>query len=322
MSFRKKIKHTYKQVKDEFSSFLKVKDEVGTRPNTPTGTAPDPNSLATVEQVSDAAGTSQAEIATDRSDKPQPKDIRNVDKSFDGSVELTSPTQEVRAGVRAFNSDMATLTVPGPSELPAVEVSLATPVSGHVDPVDTNVPEGQKPEDTFPVVPDAPSAKWKGLKQFTRVLEPVSNLFGPIKETVDLFTECVDKYEMTGAARTEWEELRVRLEGLFEDLNGHFGEGCSLTMTSSMESLCRSIQAELDYIKKQQDRNIGERYLSAADESDKVLSCYRRIEGQLQRLSLNANLSMWRVVQEQAAHSRSDRMSSRVERMPSSLPAW
>ncbi|KAL5634823.1 hypothetical protein ACGC1H_002752 [Rhizoctonia solani] len=172
------------------------------------------------------------------------------------------------------------------------------------------------------MVPDAPSAKWKGLMEFARVLEPVSNLFGPIKETVDLFTECVDKCEMTGVAKIEYEELRVQLEGLFDDLNGYFGKGCSLTMTSSMEALCRSMQTELDYIKKQQDRNIGERYLAAADESDKVLACYRRIEGHLQRLSLNANLSMWRVAQEQAANSQTDRMSSFVDRLPSALSAW
>ncbi|EUC62977.1 NACHT domain protein, partial [Rhizoctonia solani AG-3 Rhs1AP] len=289
MPFRKKIKETIKQAKDEVSSFLKVKDE----------------------QASDAAGTSlHVKIAMDRSDEPHPHDISNVDKSFGGLVQLTSQNHEVRAGVNinggAFDSETATLTVPGPSELPAVEVSLATPVSGHVDPDDTNVPENQTLEIISPVVPEAPSAKWKGLKQFTRVLEPVSNLFGPVKETVDLFTECVDKYEMTGAAKTEYEDLRVRLEGLFDDLNGYIGEGCSLTMTSSMENLCRSIQAELDYIKKQQHRSIGERYLSAEDESDKALACYQRIEGHLQRLS----------------DPRSDRMSSFVDRLPSSLPAW
>ncbi|CAE6381741.1 unnamed protein product [Rhizoctonia solani] len=327
MSFRNKVKEKYKRVKDEVSSFRKVKAEGGTRPNTPTSTAPHSDSLAAVEQASDAAGTSpDVEIATDRSDEPQPKDISNVDKPFDGLVELNSPTQEVQADVniggRAFDSDMATLTVPRPSELPAVEVRLGTPVSGHIDPDDTQVTESQKPQNISPVVPDALSAKWKGLKQFTRVLGPVSNLFGPIKETVDLFTECVDKCEMIGAAKTEYEELRVRLEGLFEDLNRHFGEGCSLTMTSSMENLCRSVQAELDYIKKQQHRNIGERYLSAVDESDKALACYQRIEGHLQRLSLNANLSMWRVTQEQAVNSRSERMSFFIDRLPASLPAW
>ncbi|EUC57193.1 vegetative incompatibility protein HET-E-1, putative, partial [Rhizoctonia solani AG-3 Rhs1AP] len=297
MSFRNKVKEKYKRVKNEFSSFLKVKAkayELKLR-------VVQDRTLRPVQRCIQTPWLQLSKL---------PKDISNVDKPFDGLVELNSPTQEVQADVniggRAFDSDMATLTVPGPSELPVVEVSLATPVSGHVDPVDTNVPEIQKPGDISPVVPEAPSAKWKGLKEFARVLEPVSNLFGPIKETVDLSTECVDKYEMTGAAKTEYEALRVRLEELFDDLNGHFGEGCSLTMTSSMESLCKSIEAELDYIKKQQGRKIGERYLSASDESDKVLACYRRIEGHLQRLS----------------DSRSNRMLSFIDRLPASLSAW
>ncbi|CAE6539408.1 unnamed protein product [Rhizoctonia solani] len=188
MSFRNKVKEKYKRVKNEFSSFLKVKAkayELKLR-------VVQDRTLRPVQRCIQTPWLQLSKL---------PKDISNVDKPFDGLVELNSPTQEVQADVniggRAFDSDMATLTVPGPSELPVVEVSLATPVSGHVDPVDTNVPEIQKPGDISPVVPEAPSAKWKGLKEFARVLEPVSNLFGPIKETVDLSTECVDKYEVS-----------------------------------------------------------------------------------------------------------------------------
>ncbi|KDN48800.1 hypothetical protein RSAG8_02787, partial [Rhizoctonia solani AG-8 WAC10335] len=181
---------------------------------------------------------------------------------------------------------------------------------------------GEPPSQTPEVVADAPWTNWKELKEFARVLAPVTNLFGPIREMAELFVECVDKCEMAGEAKTEYEALRVRIEELFEDLNRHFGEGPSLVMTSSMESLCKSIQAELNYIKKQQDRNMGERDLSAADDSDKALACYRRIEGHIQRLSLNTNLSMWGVGQEQAGESRADRMTSRIEHLPASFPAW
>ncbi|EUC54661.1 WD40 domain protein, putative, partial [Rhizoctonia solani AG-3 Rhs1AP] len=191
--------------------------------------------------------SSRYEIATNRSDEPQPKNISHVDNGFTQSAGSTSATAAYRAegvvdiGSRAFTSDIATLTVPGPFELPVIQVSLATTVPDHVDPDDTSITESQKLEHTPLKVPDAPSTKWKGLKQFARVLEPVSNLFGPIKETVDLFTECVDKCEMTGVAKVEYEELRVRLEGIFDDLNGFFVKENSLTMTSSMENLCSPI---------------------------------------------------------------------------------
>lgn len=121
-------------------------------------------------------------------------------------------------------------------------------------------------------------------------------MFGPIKDVAKLFLECVDKCEMTGEAQKEYEALKVQLESLFEDLNSHFGQDRSLAMTSSMESLCKSIRTELNYIQKQQDRSPGQRYLLAPDDTDKILASYRRIEGHLQRPSLNTNLSMCKVV--------------------------
>ncbi|KAJ1304090.1 hypothetical protein OPQ81_008494 [Rhizoctonia solani] len=98
------------------------------------------------------------------------------------------------------------------------------------------------------LVPDQTSIRWKSLNQLVNVLAPVTNVFGPIKEVADIFIDCVDKCEMTGAAKAEYETLRLRLEVLFHDLQGYLGEGCSPMMTSSMESLCKSIKEELTYI--------------------------------------------------------------------------
>ncbi|CUA73343.1 Cilia-and flagella-associated protein 52 [Chlamydomonas reinhardtii] [Rhizoctonia solani] len=294
MPFRKKIKQTFKQAKDDLISIFGSRDEDSTRPITPTGTA-----------LQSTPGN-----------------------GFEESTIIASPSQEEGEAVidiRGPNasSNIAMPTNPTTSK-PETEQGDSDLVCDHTGPDGINTTEGQTLEQAPPMVLEAPSIKWKGLKEFAQVLDPVTNVFGPIKNTVDLFIECVDKCElkMTGEAKTEYDALRVRLEGLFIDLNGHFGEGCSPVMTSSMESLCRSIQTELSYIKRQQERNIGERYLVAADESRRVLACYRRIEGYLQRLSLNTNLSVWRVAQEHAGESRSDRMSSLIDRLPSSLPAW
>ncbi|EUC54606.1 NACHT domain protein, partial [Rhizoctonia solani AG-3 Rhs1AP] len=330
MPLRKKVKETLKQPYRAAAEDLRAEGEGGTRPKTP---APDPDSLAVVEQASDP-GTDlpktspHDKIATDPSDEPQPKDMAIVDNDFRGSAALTRTIQDDRAGVdigsREFNSDIATPIVPGLSELPALAVGLTNMASSNIDADVSGVTESQKFATISPMVPDAPSANWKGLKQFARVLEPVSNLFGPIKEAMDLFTECADKCEMTGVAKVEYEELRVRLEGIFEDLNGYFGKENSLTMTSSMENLCRSIQAssttsrsnktETSASATSQQRTSLTRFWLAIDESKGIYSDFC--------LELNANLSMWRVAQEQAANSRIDRMSSFVDRLPSSLPAW
>ncbi|CAE6368840.1 unnamed protein product [Rhizoctonia solani] len=188
--------------------------------------------------------------------------------------------------------------------------------------INTNAGPRSSPSPLLQKSPDISRVKWKSLREIAGVLRLAGDALGPLKQVVEIFTECVDMYDMAGAGHAEYDVLRVRLETLFEDLKGHLGENGSQTMTLSMENLCKSIQDELEYIRHKRDRSPGERYTMANDEADAILACYRRIEGHLQRLSLNANLSIWKIAQEQAADSRSDRMASLVDRLPSSLSAW
>ncbi|CAE6440870.1 unnamed protein product, partial [Rhizoctonia solani] len=189
-----------------------------------------------------------------------------------------------------------------------------------------DTPNGSLPAQASSIraAPGSSATKWKGLKGFasSAVIKPVTGLFGPIKDVAEVFVECVDNCKMAGAANAEYDVLRARLEVLFEDLRGYFGEGCSPKMNSSMENLCNSIQEELDFIRKKREKSKGARYLAAKGEADEILACLRRVEGYLQRLLLNANLTMWKIAQEQANDSRSNHIFTLVDRLPSSLPAW
>ncbi|CAE6371262.1 unnamed protein product, partial [Rhizoctonia solani] len=138
------------------------------------------------------------------------------------------------------------------------------------------------------------------------VLKSVTNALGPIKQVAEIFEECVDTYKVAGKNKVEYDELVARLEGLFEDLVGYFEDGCSQPMTASMKRLCNSIQEELEAIKDRNGRNVGARYLTANDEADAILARYRRVEGYLERLSLNADLSMWKLAHEQTTNYQSD----------------
>ncbi|CAE6368766.1 unnamed protein product, partial [Rhizoctonia solani] len=170
---------------------------------------------------------------------------------------------------------------------------------------------------------NATSAKKRGLKKLlkTGVLGPVADALGPIKQVAEIFVECVDTYKVAERANVEHDGLIARLEGLFEDLIGHFDDGCSQPMTTSMKRLCKSIQEELETLKDTKGKNKGSRYLAADDEADVILACYRRVEGYLERLSLNANLSTWKIAHEQATNYQSDRMFSLIDRLPSVLSA-
>ncbi|CAE6474651.1 unnamed protein product [Rhizoctonia solani] len=193
----------------------------------------------------------------------------------------------------------------------------------HTERNQTDSAEDSVPEGTPRTAPSATPTMWKNLKGLGKpaILRPVTNLFGPIKEIAEVLVDCVDNYEMVGTAKVEYDELRVRLEVLLEDLKQYFGEGCSPTMTSSMQCLCKSIREELGFIQNKQGRIKGARYLAAKDETNVILACCRRVEGYLKRLLLNANLSIWKIAHDQATESHSNRMFSLIDRLPSSLPA-
>ncbi|CAE6463026.1 unnamed protein product [Rhizoctonia solani] len=206
----------------------------------------------------------------------------------------------------------------------AARVTSAHPAAERGKSEAANDQDVRKPElgsPTSPCVSEVSPSKWRGLAELARVLRPATEIFGPLKSMTDALMECVDIYERAGAGQLEYDAQRIRLETLFGDLRRHLGEDSPLTVTGSVDNLCNSIQEELRYIQTKQRRGQGERYLGAKDEADAILGSYRRIEGHLQRLSLNSNLSMWKITQEQAAAFHSDRISSRVDRLPSSLSA-
>ncbi|CAE6467361.1 unnamed protein product [Rhizoctonia solani] len=149
-----------------------------------------------------------------------------------------------------------------------------------------------------PLIPDAasvisqdsPSGSWTYLKTFLRVLEPAVGIFEPLYTIAKELVQYIEIYEEAAKGRKEYELLRVELESLFKDLRAHCTQSASPAMT-------------------------------ATDDVDAVLACYRKIQGHLQRLSLNANMSMWKIADEQAAAGHSYRMSCRVDRLSPSLSA-
>ncbi|KAJ1307677.1 hypothetical protein OPQ81_001769 [Rhizoctonia solani] len=149
----------------------------------------------------------------------------------------------------------------------------------------------------------------KGLKELIRVVGPVTDLVGPIKGLVEVLEASINMYEMTGQYEKEYSELCIQLEATIDNLNRYFGDGGLMTMTTSMETICTSIKLELDNIQSRMVRKPGVRYLAARGDVDAILGCYRRIDLDLRRLSLNANWETLKNIKIQAASARVDRLS-------------
>ncbi|KAG8711741.1 hypothetical protein FRC11_001957 [Ceratobasidium sp. 423] len=58
------------------------------------------------------------------------------------------------------------------------------------------------------------------------------------------------------------------------------------------------IQAELKVVEEKQSRKMPGRYAEAVQGSDDILECYQRIHGHIERLRLNANMNMWKTIDE------------------------
>ncbi|QRW09432.1 Vegetative incompatibility protein HET-E-1 [Ceratobasidium sp. AG-Ba] len=137
---------------------------------------------------------------------------------------------------------------------------------------------------------------WGGLKLFARVLNKAPKAFGPLKHAADVLVSFIEIYEATAENQTELQELRKRLNELLNDLQQLLDKPAPPTITSSMKNLEKGIENEAEFIERMQVRNKMNLYLSAKEDVDEVLKCYRRIEGLFQRLTLNANIEVWRTL--------------------------
>ncbi|CAE6472679.1 unnamed protein product [Rhizoctonia solani] len=164
---------------------------------------------------------------------------------------------------------------------------------------------GQQPDPSkIGLLSPARSEGWASLKGFLSTVDQAAGMsgLGPVKAMVERLVSCIGIYEEAAQRKKEYNELRVRLDAIFEELTQYLS--ASTVITTSIASICGSIQKELEYVKTQKARPIRRHLAEADEDADQVLECYRRIQDHLQRLSRNANISTWVLVDQIATDNR------------------
>ncbi|KAH7323322.1 hypothetical protein B0J17DRAFT_742724 [Rhizoctonia solani] len=153
------------------------------------------------------------------------------------------------------------------------------------------------------------SEGWTNLEALLNTLNQAARIggLGPLKTIVEGLIGCVRIYEDRGRGRREYDELRVWLEYVFEELKQHVS--ASPVITRSVASICGSIQKEIEYIRDHQARPAVRRLVEAEMGKDQFLECYRRIHDLLNRLSRNANISTWNIVDELTTENRLEKLA-------------
>ncbi|KAG8740053.1 hypothetical protein FRC10_004811 [Ceratobasidium sp. 414] len=154
-----------------------------------------------------------------------------------------------------------------------------------------------------------PDPAWAGLKSFVQVLGASADVFGPLRQAIDAFAGFIGVYETVVEVREEYKTLRIELDGLFHDLADGFGGSVPPGMRPSIVNLARGIEQEISFFRQMKRKNTLSRYAEASEDVDQVLYRCRRIRALLERLTLNANIKIWMLVDEQATSQRLDRLS-------------
>ncbi|KAG8698213.1 hypothetical protein FRC09_007359 [Ceratobasidium sp. 395] len=146
--------------------------------------------------------------------------------------------------------------------------------------------------------------KWAGLKSLLDVLGEGSGVFGPLKTAASGLAQCVETFEQRSKNNKDYEKLRNELNVLLEDLSSHLGGSAPPTMTPIIENIAKSIEREIDILSQIERKNGPGRFAKAMEDADEILERYRRIQTLLGRLTLNANMSLWKSIDEQTVELR------------------
>ncbi|KAH7318910.1 hypothetical protein B0J17DRAFT_605653, partial [Rhizoctonia solani] len=145
---------------------------------------------------------------------------------------------------------------------------------------------------------------WAGVKTAFSLIEASADAFGPLKSAIGGLNRCIEICEKASKAGEDYDVLAREISNLLANLN-EFEDGLAdNARTASIRSLSSGIKAELDIVKEKQGRITIERHLEALDDPDDIIECYRRIEGYINRLMLNANLNIWKTLDEEVTDRR------------------
>ncbi|KAF8703122.1 WD40 repeat-like protein, partial [Rhizoctonia solani] len=118
--------------------------------------------------------------------------------------------------------------------------------------------------------------------------------FPPLQATIDDVISCFETLKIEPEYQREYDALLLELESLSE------------TLTHEVH---RSIVKQTDVIKKRRDRPPERKLTKAAQDENEVLSAYRGIERAFRQLQTDAGLSVWNIVEKQAADSLLEKLA-------------
>ncbi|KAG8697825.1 hypothetical protein FRC08_006307 [Ceratobasidium sp. 394] len=293
------------------------------RANTPAAYIPSV-AISPQPEVSNVTSHSDPAPIVGASSSPEPGRVdapaapsRLVDASILPNSHDQAPHPEPTVPV-STPANLGTPTVlqdPEPSRAGAS--SASAPNAAVVTVMESNNIEHQE---AAPIVPAPPAAERRvkhvaraGFKALLDVLNRVSTTVPPLQPAVDCLLKCTEMYEDQISAKEEYNKLWTRLDDLCRDISKYMSGAAPSSMTPCVQSLARGLKEQTELVRQKLARTALERGMGGEEDADEVVKCCRDIEALLQRLSANANLETWRIVEEEATRNRLNELPNSPE---------
>ncbi|GAB1524351.1 hypothetical protein RhiTH_007504 [Rhizoctonia solani] len=161
-------------------------------------------------------------------------------------------------------------------------------------------------------------AGWNTIRSLITAIEPGAKAIGLPIHGLRAF---VDRLEGAFEEREDYALLAAQLNVILDDLVKHMNQPIDTEMTASVKRIHADLEDEIKKVTERQAMAMERRLLGAMEEAKEIVECYRRIDGYLQRLTLNANISILKAANEQTAYANKQAMEARLKNMSPAMAA-
>ncbi|CCO34146.1 hypothetical protein BN14_08239 [Rhizoctonia solani AG-1 IB] len=139
-----------------------------------------------------------------------------------------------------------------------------------------------------PVVQDM----YPSVRSLIAQIQSSAEVFGPLKSAISELARAFEAYDAVSEERSEYKEVRTSIDQVLNDICDYVQSPTRQVMTDSMKLICVDIKAEIAAMEKKQELHTGRLVLNAIQGLDAATDCCRRVQGHLERLKINLNLSI------------------------------
>ncbi|QRW00940.1 hypothetical protein RhiJN_28958 [Ceratobasidium sp. AG-Ba] len=277
---------------------VRVEDHarVSTNPSNPVAPAPSTSAFTTPIPSSQASPQPLAPIVL----SPAPVSYANLTES------LNVPSHQTAQAPPMRSLDLAEASVANsaPEMVPTVTREDQTPekASSPREALATPTPEITERANLC-------TTAWGGLEKLLNIISRIGiTTFGPLESVRDDLGRCIQVFEAVSERQSDYSKLKVELQLTLNQLCDFFGKDTSLSQIPSIVSLAKGIESEILFVIRKISRTKVEGFTAAEEDQQEIAECQNRVQGMLNRLKLNADLKIWKTVDEIATEARLARL--------------